>query len=84
LVERLVDEAFRVWEVLSSIDRWKIVVEDVGELEDVRGGVKELLNTMYVKRLSVERGWLVYRSSSQHRVERVAVEKTLEPVSKAF
>lgn len=84
LVERLVDEAFRVWEVLSSIDKWKIVVGDVGGLEDVRGGVEELLNTMYVKRLSVERGWLVYRSSSQRRVERAALEETLELVSKAF
>jgi len=84
LVEKLVGEAFRVWERLSSISKWRIVVEDVEGLRDVRSEVEKLLNTMYVERLSIEKRWLVYRSNRQYYIERIAIEETLELVAKAF
>jgi len=37
-----------------------------------------------VQRLTIERGWLVYRSSRQRAVESIAIGETLELVTRAF
>jgi hypothetical protein len=51
-----------IWERLSAINEWKIVIGDIGVDECVRKKLEEMLNTMYSKGLYLYGGWLWYRS----------------------
>lgn len=73
-IEWAVDKAHRVWEYLSMVNRWRIIVGDIGLREDLRGKLEELLNTMIREGLSIYRGWLIYIGRCRACIERAAIE----------
>jgi len=59
--EELVDQAFRVHAIISSVRNWSIRVELLDGLsEELRSSLENMLNTMYRRGFSIHEGWLYY------------------------
>ncbi|ALL00911.1 hypothetical protein Pyrde_0861 [Pyrodictium delaneyi] len=85
-VKTLVEKAFKVWRELSSIDDWRIVLEELPGLDvETRRTIESILSTMASEGYSLDNKWLHYLSpTNTRRLEEEALRESVEFLRRAL
>lgn len=78
---RLVQRAFRIHKLLSTVNDWEIRIGEIGIDYDLKIRIENLLNTMYAKGFYMWGSWLHYSSHKAKNAEIMAISEVKELVN---